>query len=65
MQVRVKFSQFDGYWVAESENGAISQGETLDECRDNIRAAIRDLAEFEEKEHPVLSEKVEVLEVAI
>ena len=65
MQIRVKFSQFDGYWVAEAENGAVSQGETLDDCRDNIRAAIRDLAEHEEKEHPVLSEKVEVLEVVL
>lgn len=65
MHIRVKFSQFDSYWVAEAENGAVSQGETLDECRENIKAAIRDLAAHEEQEHAAISEKVEVLEVVL
>ena len=65
MQVRVKFSQFDTYWVAEAENGAVSQGETLDECRENIMDAIKELALFEAKSSLSRFEKVEVLEVAI
>ena len=46
MQVRVKFSQFDGYWVAESENGAISQGETLDALAALLKIDAQDKAAF-------------------
>ncbi|MFO1524377.1 MAG: hypothetical protein U1F16_00205 [Turneriella sp.] len=65
MQFQVKFSQFKGYWVAEAGNGAVSQGVTLDECRENIRDAIKELADYEKTENPKLAEKTEVLEVAI
>lgn len=65
MQIKVKFSQFDNYWVAEADNGAVSQGVTLDECRENIKDAIKEMAEFEKTDHPMLAQKVEVLEVAI
>jgi predicted RNase H-like HicB family nuclease len=65
MQVRVKFSQYDGYWVAEAENGAVSQGKTLEECRENILDAVKELATHDDTGTTLLSERVEVLEVAL
>jgi len=65
MQFQVKFSQFKGYWVAEAGNGAVSHGVTIDECRENIRDAIKELVDYEKTENPKLAEKTEVLEVAI
>jgi predicted RNase H-like HicB family nuclease len=65
MQVRVKFSQYDGYWVAEAENGAVSQGKTLEECRENILDAVKELATHHETGATLVSERVEVLEVAL
>ncbi|HOV39769.1 MAG TPA: type II toxin-antitoxin system HicB family antitoxin [Spirochaetales bacterium] len=43
MKRKVRFLHYDGYWIAEADNGAVSQGESLDECRENIKDAMSEL----------------------
>ena len=48
MRFQVNFTEYHDYWVAEAENGAVSQGATLEECRENIIDAIHILEESKE-----------------
>jgi predicted RNase H-like HicB family nuclease len=65
MKVKVHFINYDEYWVAEAENGAVSQGLTLSDCRTNIKDAIKLLDEKnEESLSKALEEFDELVEVA-
>jgi predicted RNase H-like HicB family nuclease len=64
MRFQVRFKEYEGYWVAEAENGAVSQGSTLEECQENIIDAIQLLEES--KETPIVKQElVQEVEVAL
>lgn len=66
MKIKVYFLNYENYWVAEAENGAISQGRILAECRENIKDAIVLLDEsIEDSKTTVIEEFDEVIEVAV
>lgn len=67
MKVKVHFVDFGKYWVAEAENGAVSEGSSLDECRANIIDAISLLeSENDPSSKPPVHRYVdELLEVAV
>lgn len=52
MKRKVRFLRYDGYWVAEADNGAVSQGKSLEECRENIKDAILELESYKKVETP-------------
>ncbi|MFW5799371.1 MAG: hypothetical protein ACOCV8_01045 [Spirochaetota bacterium] len=58
MKFKVHFINCKDYWVAEADNGAVSQGYSLEECKTNIIDAIR-LLEEEEKSTSQTDEIVE------
>jgi predicted RNase H-like HicB family nuclease len=64
MKFKVHFTEYEGYWVAEAENGAVSEGKTLEECRSNISDAIAEL-ERDPENIKIRSEVEEVLEVPV
>lgn len=66
MKKKVRFLHYDGYWVAEADNGAVSQGETLEQCRENIIDAISELESFKKMEgSTVLEEFYSDIEVPV
>lgn len=66
MKKKVRFLHYDGYWVAEADNGAVSQGQTLEECRENIIDAISELESYKQTERTrVLEEFYSDIEVPV
>jgi predicted RNase H-like HicB family nuclease len=68
MKFKVHFINCKDYWVAEANNGAISQGYTLEECKSNIIDAIRLLEEDKKiasKENEIIEEFDDEIEVVI
>lgn len=64
MRFQVRFKEYDDYWVAEAENGAVSQGATLEECQENIIDAIHLLEESKDT-FIAKQELVQEVEVAL
>jgi len=65
MKFHVKFSKYDHYWVAEADNGAVSQGASIEECRINISDAILLLEEDKKLPRDFVERIEEDLEVAV
>ncbi len=68
MKFKVHFINCKDYWVAEANNGAVSQGSTLEECKKNIIDAIRLLEEDKKiasKENEIIEEFDDEIEVVI
>ena len=57
MKQKVHFIHYENYWVAEAENGAVSQGSSLGECRENIKDAISEIERFRKDEMPLKKEE--------
>ncbi len=68
VKFKVHFINCKNYWVAEADNGAVSQGYSLEECKKNIIDAIRLLEEdksFHNTKDDILNDFYDEIEVIV